>query len=187
MSSTKWNLDTTHSIAEFAVKHLMISTVKGRFKTVSGTAETDAAGTLKSASVTIDVASIDTNVEARDTHLRSADFFDVATFPSMTFTSTKIEQSGDEISVTGDFTMRGVTKPLTMKGEITGTMTDPWGMSRAAINVSAKIKRSDWGLTWNAALETGGVVVGDEVKITLEAEAVAEKAAVPAKEVAAAV
>jgi polyisoprenoid-binding protein YceI len=182
----KWNLDTTHSIAEFAVKHLMISTVKGRFKTVTGTAETNADGTLKSAAVTIDVASIDTNVEQRDTHLRSADFFDVANFPSMTFTSTKIVQKGEEIAITGDFTIRGVTKPLTMTGEITGIMKDPWGLSRAAINVSAKIKRSDWGMTWNAALETGGFVVGDEVKILLEAEAVAEAAAAPA-EVAAAV
>ena len=161
----KWTLDTTHSIAEFAVKHLMISTVKGRFKTVTGTAETNADGTLKNAVVTIDVAS----------------------FPAMTFTSTTVEQHGEDIAITGDFTMRGVTKPLTMKGEISSVMKDPWGLSRAAINVSAKIKRSDWGLTWNAALETGGVVVSDEVKITLEAEAVAEAAAEPAKEVAAAV
>ena len=183
----QWNLDTTHSIAEFAVKHLMISTVKGRFKTVTGTAETNEDGTLKSASVTIDVASIDTNVQQRDDHLRRADFFDVASFPSMTFTSTKIVQTGEAIAITGDFTIRGVTKPLTLTGEISGVMTDPWGLSRSAINVSAKLKRSEWGMTWNTALETGGFVVGDEVKIQLEAEAVAVAATVPAEEVAAAV
>lgn len=183
----KWTLDTTHSIAEFAVKHLMISTVKGRFKSVTGSGETNADGTLRSAIVTIDVASIDSNVEQRDTHLRSADFFDVANYPTMTFTSTNVVQKGDQITITGDFTMRGVTRPLTLTGEISGVMKDPWGMSRSALNVSAKIKRSDWGLTWNAALETGGVVVSDDVKISVEFEAVAEAVAAPAGEVAAAV
>ena len=171
-----WNLDTTHSSAEFAVKHLMISNVKGRFRTVTGTAVTDDAGTLLSAKIDIDVASIDTNMADRDNHLRGADFFDAASFPDMTFVSTKVEQKGTDITVTGDFTMRGVTKSLTMTGEISGIMKDPWGLSRAAINVSAKLKRSDWGLTWNTALETGGVVVGDEVKITLESEAVVAQA-----------
>lgn len=183
----KWTLDTTHSIAEFAVKHLMISTVRGRFKNVTGFGETNADGTLKSATVSIDVASIDSNVEQRDAHLRSADFFDVATWPTMTFTSTNIAQKGDQIAITGDFTMRGVTRPLTLTGEISGVVKDPWGMSRSALNVSAKIRRSDWGLTWNAALETGGVVVSDDVKIAVEFEAVAEAAAAPAEEVAAAV
>lgn len=172
----KWNLDTAHSAAEFAVKHLMISTVKGRFNTFTGTGETNADGTIKNAELSIDVASINTNVEARDNHLKSADFFDVEKFPKMTFKSTKIDQKGSDISITGDLTIHGVTKPVTLKGEFTAPVTDPWGNARSALAVATKINRKDWGLHYNQALETGGFVVGDEVKINVEFEAVAEKA-----------
>jgi polyisoprenoid-binding protein YceI len=172
----KWNLDTTHSAAEFAVKHLMISTVKGRFNTFTGTGETNADGTIKTAELSIDAASVNTNVEARDNHLKSADFFDVQQFPKITFKSTKIDHKGTDISITGDLTIHGVTKPVTLKGEFTPPVTDPWGNSRSALAVATKINRKDWGLQWNQALETGGLVVGEEVKINVEFEAVAEKA-----------
>jgi polyisoprenoid-binding protein YceI len=175
-----WSLDTTHSAAEFAVKHLMISTVKGHFKSFTGTGETNSDGTLKSATLTIDAASLDTNVEARDNHLRSADFFDVEKFPKITFRSTKIEQKGTDITITGDLTMHGETKPVTLKGEITATVTDPWGNPRMALAVNAKINRKDWGLKWNQVLEAGGWAVGEEVKLSVEFEAVAVKAEVPA-------
>jgi polyisoprenoid-binding protein YceI len=172
----KWNLDTTHSAAEFAVKHLMISTVKGRFNTFTGTGETGPDGAIKSAELTIDAASLSTNVDARDNHLRSADFFDVEKFPKITFKSTKITQAGTDVTITGDLTIHGITKPVTLKGEVTMPVTDPWGNSRSALAVTTKINRKDWGLQWNQALEAGGWVVGDEVKINVEFEAVAEKA-----------
>ncbi len=171
----KWNLDTMHSHAEFAVKHLMISTVKGHFNTFTGTGETNEDGTLKTAELTIDANSINTNVEPRDNHLRSPDFFDVAQFPTITFKSTKIEQSGSDITITGDLTMHGQTKPVTLKGELTSAVTDPWGNQRTALAVTAKINRKDWGLHYNQALEAGGVVVGEEVKLSIEFEAVAVK------------
>ena len=171
----KWNLDAMHSHAEFAVKHLMISTVKGHFKSVTGTGETNEDGTLKTAELTIDTASINTNVEARDNHLRSPDFFDVAQHPTISFKSTHIEQNGTDITITGDLTMHGVTKPVTLKGELTSAVTDPWGNQRTALAVTAKINRKDWGLTYNQALETGGLVVGEDVKLSIEFEAVAVK------------
>lgn len=176
----KWNLDTTHSAAEFAVKHLMISTVKGHFKTFTGTGETNEDGTLKTAELTIDAASISTNVDARDNHLRSADFFDVEKFPKITFRSTKIDQKGPDITIAGDLTMHGVTKPVTLKGELTAAVKDPWGNQRSALAVSTKINRKDWSLHWNQALEAGGWAVGEEVKLNVEFEAVAVAAPAPA-------
>lgn len=175
----KWNLDTSHSVAEFAVKHLMISTVKGRFNTFTGSGETNGDGTLKSATLTIDVASINTNVEARDNHLRSADFFDTANYPQITFRSTNIVQKGTDIAITGDLTIHGETKPVTLKGEITAEVTDPWGNQRSALAVDTKINRKDWGLHWNQALEAGGWAVGEDVKIHVEFEAVGVKAEEP--------
>jgi polyisoprenoid-binding protein YceI len=174
----QWNLDTTHSAAEFAVKHLMISTVKGRFNAFTGAGETNPDGTLKTAELTIDPASINTNVEARDNHLRSADFFDVEKFPTITFRSTKIDQKGTDIALTGDLTMHGVTKPVTLKGELAQPVKDPWGNQRTALAVSTKINRKDWGLQWNQALEAGGWAVGEEVKISVEFEAVGVKSEV---------
>jgi polyisoprenoid-binding protein YceI len=178
-TNMQWTLDTTHSAAEFAVKHLMISTVKGHFKTFTGSGTTNPDGTLRSAELTIDATTINTNVEARDNHLRSADFFDVEKFPTITFRSTKIEQKGTDITITGDLTMHGETKPVTLKGELAAAVTDPWGNPRTALAVTAKINRKDWGLHWNQTLEAGGWAVGEEVKLSVEFEAVGVKAEVP--------
>ena len=169
----KWNLDTTHSAASFAVRHLMISTVKGQFKKFTGSGETKADGTLKAVEVAIDAASIDTNEARRDDHLRSPDFFDAAGHPTLTFRSTHIDQKGSDVAITGDLTIRGVSRPVTLKGEFTAPVTDPWGNARSALAVGAKISRKEWGLTWNQVLEAGGFAVSDEVKISVEAEAVA--------------
>jgi len=167
-----WNLDTTHTQVGFSVKHMAISTVRGRFTKFSGAGETDASGTLVKATFAIETASIDTNQEQRDAHLRSADFFDAEQYPTLSFTATKIEQNGTDITITGDFTMRGVTKPVTLKGETAPTVKDPWGMTRTALSLEGKLNRKDWGLTWNQALEFGGVMVSEEVKLHLELEAV---------------
>lgn len=174
----RWNLDTTHAEVEFAVKHLMISTVKGRFKTFTGFGETAADGTLKSVEMSIDTSSIDTNVQQRDDHLRSADFFDVASHPTITFTSKQVIQKDSAVTITGDLTIRGASRPVTLTGEYAAPTKDPWGNPRAALAVSAKINRKDWGLGWNMALEAGGVVVGEEVKLSIEVEAVAAEEAV---------
>lgn len=176
----RWTIDTTHAEVEFAAKHLMISTVKGRFKTFTGTGETNADGSLKAVELVIDAASLDTNVQQRDDHLRSADFFDVANHPKLTFRSTKIEQKGTDLTITGDLTIRGTTKPVTLTGEYAAPTKDPWGNPRAALEVNAKINRKDWGLTWNMALEAGGVVVSEEIKLHVAVEATAVAEAVPA-------
>jgi polyisoprenoid-binding protein YceI len=173
----QWTLDTTHAEVEFAVKHLMISTVKGRFKMFTGSGRTAEDGRLESVQMAIDTASVDTNVQQRDDHLRSPDFFDAANHPEMTFQSTKVTQAGSDVTIVGDLTIRGVTKPVTLTGEYIAPSKDPWGNSRAALAVGAKINRKDWGLGWNMALEAGGVVVSDEVKLRVEVEAVAQAAA----------
>ena len=169
---TTWAIDSAHSHVEFSVRHLMIATVKGRFSEVRGTVttdETDPAG--GAVDVTIGAASIDTREPKRDEHLRSADFFDVATFPTLTFRSTRIEAvNGSDFTLIGDLTIRGVTREVALAVESHGQATDPWGNKKAGFTATGKIKRGDFGLTWNAALETGGVVVGDEVKITIDAE-----------------
>ena len=175
----KWNIDTSHSAADFAVKHLMISTVRGRFSKFEGAGETNPDGTLKSVQMTLDVASIDTNDAKRDEHLRSPDFFDAGVHPKITFRSTRIEQKGSDVSITGNLTIRGTTKPVLLLGEFTAPVKDPWGNSRAALAISAKVSRKEWGLVWNQLLEAGGVAVGDEVRISVEVEAVAVKEEVP--------
>lgn len=178
----KWNLDVTHSQVEFAVKHMMISTVRGRFSSITGAGETSPTGALSSVSLEVDVKSIDTNQAQRDEHLRSADFFNVATFPKLSFVSTKIEQTGEEITITGNLTIKDVTKPVALKGEFSATITDPWGNARAALGVTGKINRKDFGLTWNMALETGGLVVSEDVKLAIEVEATAVVEAAEAAE-----
>lgn len=170
---TTWTIDSTHSATEFSVKHMMISTVRGRFAKFTGTGETNEAGALTSVAMDIETASIDTNTAQRDEHLRSADFFDSAVHPLMTFRSTAITQQGSDLSITGDLTIRGVTHPITLVGEYNAPVIDPWGNQRAALAVSGKLSRKQWGLEWNMALEAGGVIVSDEVKLTIEAEAVA--------------
>lgn len=168
----QWTLDTTHTQVGFSVKHMAISTVRGRFTTFDGAGETDASGKIVAARFTIDAASIDTNQAQRDAHLRSADFFDTEQFPSLSFESTSISQAGSDVAITGNFTMHGVTKPLTLKGETSPVVKDPWGMTRTALTLEGKLNRKDWGLTWNQALELGGLMVSEEVKLSIELEAV---------------
>ncbi len=171
-----WAIDPAHTTVEFAVKHLMISTVRGRFGDLSGTVELDdenpAASTVD---VTISVASIDTRQADRDAHLRSPDFFDVEHFPAMRFKSTRITRDGDALSVEGDLTIRGVTRPVALRVTEEGRTQDPWGGHRVGYTASTRINRGDFGLTWNQALETGGFVVGDEVKISADVEIVRQQ------------
>jgi polyisoprenoid-binding protein YceI len=171
---TTWNIDPAHSHVEFAVKHLMISTVKGRFGVVRGTVRTDEADPTKNrVEVEIDAESIDTREPQRDAHLKSADFFDIEKFPKLTFTSTRIaDVDGDSFKLTGDLAIHGVTRPVTLDVTSEGRGKDPWGGERAGFSATGKIKRSEFGLTWNQVLETGGFVVGDDVKIALEIELV---------------
>lgn len=170
---TQWVIDATHSNVEFSVRHLMIATVKGRFAGVNGTVVTDESDPTKTeVDVTIDAASIDTRMPQRDEHLRSADFFDVAAFPTLTFKSRKVVGAGDELKVVGDLTIRGVTREVVLDVTSNGRQTDPWGGQRAGFEATGRIKRSDFGLTWNQALETGGVVVGDDVKLSIDVELV---------------
>jgi len=169
---TAWTIDAAHSQVGFAVKHLMISTVRGRFGTVAGTVEFagDSYADAK-VDVTIDAASIDTREEKRDAHLRSADFFDVETFPTLTFKSRRVlAAKGDTFQLVGDLTIKGITREVALDVEVEGFQKDPWGNQKAGFSASTKINRKDYGLTWNAALETGGVLVGDEVKISLDVQ-----------------
>ena len=171
---TTWSIDPAHSHVEFAVKHLMISTVKGRFGIVTGTVQTDESDPAKGqVEVEIDAASIDTREAQRDAHLKSADFFDVEKFPKLTFKSTRITGvDGDSFTLTGDLTIHGVTRPVTLAVTSEGRGKDPWGGERAGFSATGKIKRSEFGLTWNQVLETGGFVVGDDIKISLDVELV---------------
>lgn len=166
----QWVIDPSHSQITFSVRHLGISTVRGSFKSIAGSIEANG-DSVDSAQFTIDMDSITTGDQRRDDHLRSPDFFDVATFPEARFEARQVTRSGNEISVTGDLTMRGVTKPVSLKGEVGGPAKDPWGNSKVSAELSTKISRKDWGLTWNAALETGGVLVSDEVKLDIEVQA----------------
>jgi len=169
----QWTLDTTHTQVGFSVKHMTISTVRGRFTKFDGAGETDASGTLVKARFTIDASSIDTNQEQRDAHLRSADFFDIEQFPTIEFESTGITQAGVDITISGNFTMHGVTKALTLQGAVSPVVKDPWGMTRTALTLEGKLNRKEWGLTWNQALELGGLMVSEDVKLSIELEAVA--------------
>lgn len=170
---TQWQIDPAHSAAHFSVRHLMISNVRGEFTKLSGSAVLNPTDQTKSSvEITIDAASINTREPQRDEHLRSPDFLDVAKYPTLTFRSKRVQPLGpEEFKVTGDLTIRGVTKEITfdIQGP-TSPVKDPWGNIRAGIEASAKINRKDFGVAFNALTETGGVVVGDEVKITVEAE-----------------
>lgn len=168
-----WTIDTLHTHVGFSVKHMMISTVRGQFKTYAGTFDLDPKDFTKSKFAgEVEVASVDTGVADRDNHLRTSDFFDVANHPKITFTSTSIEAKGEgEYAVTGDLTMRGVTKPVTFAVEFGGVHKNPWGKTVAGVSAHATISRKEFGVAWGAVLETGGVVVGDKVKIEIEAEA----------------
>jgi polyisoprenoid-binding protein YceI len=168
-----WQIDPAHAFIEFKVRHLMVSSVKGVFTKLDGNVVADDADLAKATvNVTIDTASIDTNIAKRDEHLRSPDFFDVAKHPTMTFASKRvIVENGKVGKVIGDLTIRGTTREVTLDvAEFTPAIKDPWGNQRRGATASTSINRKDFGLTWNALLEGGGVAVGDEVKITLDIE-----------------
>lgn len=169
-----WNIDPAHTTVEFSVRHMMVATVRGSFQKVSGALNFDPDNPANSSvEVTIDAASIDTRVADRDNHLRSPDFLDVANYPTITFKSNKIEVTGSESGkIYGDLTIRGVTRPVVINAEYLGQNKSPYGMTVAGFTGTTKINREDWGLTWNVALETGGVLVGKEINISLDVEAV---------------
>jgi polyisoprenoid-binding protein YceI len=169
-----WQIDPAHTNVEFTVRHMMISNVKGQFQKTTGTITINgndpASATIDA---TIDASSVDTRVERRDTHLKSPDFLDVAKYPTITFKSTKVEADGPgKFKVTGDLTLHGVTKPVVLEVESSGAPVKVMGGLHAGASATTKINRSDFGLTWNKALETGGVVVGDEVAISIDVEAI---------------
>jgi polyisoprenoid-binding protein YceI len=172
-STTTWNIDPVHSVAEFKVKHMMISNVKGQFSKVTGALTLDEFDLTNShVEASIEAASIETRDPQRDAHLKSADFLDVEKFPILSFQSTRITLVRDgELAVEGNLTIRGVTRKVLFDVEgPTPPTKDPWGNTRVGVSATTKINRKDFGLTWNAALETGGILVGDEVTITLEVE-----------------
>ena len=174
-SPTQWQIDPAHSAAHFSVRHLMISNVRGEFSKVSGNVVLDPSDLTKSSvEVIVDATTIDTREPQRDEHLRSADFLDVANHPAITFRSKQITAAGaGRFKVTGDLTIRGVTRTVSFDVDgPTPPVKDPWGNVRAGVSATAKINRKDFGLVWNALTEAGGVVVGDEVSITFEAELV---------------
>ena len=172
-TTTTWNIDPVHSVAEFKVKHMMISNVKGQFTRVKGVLTLDESDLTKSGvEASIDATSINTRDDQRDAHLKSADFFDVEKFPTLSFKSKKITRVEDgESSVAGDLTIHGVTRNVvfTVEGP-TASAKDPWGNIRRGLSATTRINRKDFGLTWNSALETGGILVGEEVTITLDVQ-----------------
>ncbi len=174
MATTKWALDPTHSEIGFKVKHLMFTNVSGNFKTFTASAETegDDFSTAK-IEFSADTDSISTNNDQRDQHLKSADFFDAAANPKVTFTNGKLAKKGDdEFELSGELTLHGVTKPVTLNAEFGGIVKDPWGNTKAGFSLTGKINRKDFGLNWNAALETGGVMVSEEVRLNGEIQLV---------------
>ena len=177
-ATSTWNIDPAHSSAQFSVRHLAISTVRGTFSKISGTVQLDESDITKSTvNVTIDVTTVDTHEPNRDADLRTDKFFDVAKYPTMTFKSTKVEQvAPGKLKVTGDFTLHGVTKQVILDVEgPTPPVKDPWGNQRAAVSATTKVNRQDYGVKWNASMDNGGVVVGDDVSITLDVEMVKAK------------
>lgn len=174
--TSTWEFDPAHSSAEFAVRHLMVSTVTGRFKSLRGRIELDGELATSRVEAEIDAASIDTGVADRDNHLRSPDFFDVAKYPTLRFRSTRIEPSGEDAGrMHGELTIIGVTRPVTLQVEYLGEIQDPWGNRRRGYTATATLSRKDFGMTWNQILDTGGVLVGDKVKVTLNLEAVEKR------------
>lgn len=165
-----WTVDPSHTEIGFSVRHLAISKVKGKFETFDATVVAAENPHDSRVEVTVDMASINTNNADRDNHLRTNDFFDIENHPTMTFVSTGLRVEGDTLLLDGDLTLRGVTKPITITGEFGGIATDPWGNVKAAASGTAVINRHDFGVSWNAALETGGFLLGDEVTITIDAQ-----------------
>jgi polyisoprenoid-binding protein YceI len=175
-SQTTWTIDPKHSLVELSVKHMMFTTVKGRFADVSGTIVVDGANPADSSvEAEIAAASIDTREEQRDAHLRSADFLEVETYPTISFKSTRVEgtKGSDQLRVVGDLTIRGVTREVVLDATLNGRGKNPWGQEVAGFTAETTINRKDFGLNWNAALETGGLLVSDTVKILIEVQATA--------------
>ena len=166
LTSGTWTIDPTHTEVGFVARHLMVSKVRGSFTDVSGTVAVAEDVSESVANVVIKTASVSTGTADRDTHLRSADFFDVETFPEMTFVSTGF----DGETLTGDLTIKDVTKPVTLDVEFNGVATDPWGNEKAGFEATADINRTDWGLSWNANLEKGGVLVSEKIKLVLDVQ-----------------
>jgi polyisoprenoid-binding protein YceI len=181
MATTTWQIDSAHSRNEFSVKHMMFTTVRGRFTRFSGTIRADEQNPDNSAAeVEIDASSIDTGTADRDTHLRSADFFDVQNYPTITFRSTGVSGAhatdGDRFEVSGTLTIRGTAVPVTLRAVFEGKGMDPWGKQRAGFTAKAEIDRRQWGLTYNQALETGGILVGNTINIEADLQAVKQEA-----------
>jgi polyisoprenoid-binding protein YceI len=173
--STEWEIDPAHTSAHFSVRHLMVSTVRGEFTKVTGKVALDEADPTRSqVEVEVDAASVNTREPKRDAHLRSADFFDVEKFPRLSFRSTRIQRGGDGLALTGDLTMHGVTRPVTLNVELSAAVKDHYGRTVRGVSATGKLNRKDWGLGWNAALEAGGVVIGEDVTLQIDAEFVAK-------------
>ena len=168
-----YTLDVSHSRLGFVARHAMVTKVRGQFGAFTGTARIDEANPSASkVDLSIDVASVETGSADRDGHLKSGDFFDAETYPTITFTSTKVERDGDDWNITGDLTIKDVTKPVTIEFEQTGSAVDPFGNTRVGFEGDVTVNRKDWDLTWNAALETGGVLVSEKVKLEFDVSAI---------------
>ncbi|QRN99471.1 polyisoprenoid-binding protein [Archangium violaceum] len=180
--AAEYEIDPGHSSAQFSVKHMMVSNVRGAFSKVTGKANIDEKDITKSTvEATIDATTINTNEPKRDEHLRNADFFDTAKYPTITFKSTKVEKAGENLKVSGNLTMHGVTRPVVLDVEgFTTESKDPWGNIKRGGTATTKVNRKDFGLTYNSVLETGGVAVGEEVAITIDLELNKKKEAAPA-------
>lgn len=176
---TTWTIDPLHTQIEFSVRHMGLSTVRGRFRTFAGSVTTDDGGRPVAVSVDIETASIDTNAADRDAHLRSPDFFDAAAHPTIAFRSRDVRAlAGGRFEVVGDLTMHGVTLPVTLEAEVGEAIRDPWGQPRRAALVTGKLNRKDFGLAWNQVLEAGALLVGEEVRLSFDVQATASEAAV---------
>ena len=174
--TARWDVDPDHSMIEFRVAHMVVSKTTGRFTDYSGFVEMDAdAKTFKTIEATINAASINTNQAKRDAHLRNAGFLDVDKYPTVTYKMKSYKKQGDTYTTVGDFTLRGVTKEITLVGTLNGVTKDPWGNTRAGFSAEGKLNRKDFGMVWNKTLDNGGLVVGDEVQIRLEIECIKAK------------
>ena len=171
--ASDWQIDPSHSTAQFSVRHMMVSNVRGEFGKLSGQVQLDDADLTKSSvEATIDATSINTREPMRDAHLKSPDFFDVAKYPTLTFKSTQVKKAGNKLAVTGELTMHGVTRPVTLDVQLTQEVKSPFGDTRRGASATGKINRKDFGLNWNKAIEAGGVLVGEEVTLTIDVELV---------------
>ena len=174
--TARWDIDPDHSLIEFRVTHMVISKTSGRFMDYRGFVEMDAsANTLKTIEATIQAESINTNQEKRDMHLRNADFLDVKQFPTMTYTMKHYRKQGATYTIVGNLTLRGVTKEVTLIGTLNGVTQDPWGNTRAGFTAEGTLNRKDFGMVWNKTLDSGGLIVGDEVQIRLDIECIKAK------------